>query len=180
MLDRRHQLQMIEKELLRIQTQLARTPQKEDLKDLLYTQNQLAIEQLIRYTQNIARHLYPHISKHNQIFHTTSAIRANLKPELYAMFFLLTQTSFRYDKLLLEILKFAHIKTDATGHQEDFEKEIQMAHRKLCKALSEPYDEFTVIEEIYHAIQELKPNFPDIAYWDDLPDYLVKMNEPIA
>lgn len=36
MLDRRYQLQMIEKELLRIQSQLARTPQKQDL---LYEQN---------------------------------------------------------------------------------------------------------------------------------------------
>ena len=167
MLDRRYQLQMIEKELLRIQSQLARTPQKQDL---LYEQNQFAIQQLIRYTQNIARHLYPHISNDRQHFHTTSAIRANLKPELYAMVFLLTQTPYRHDKLLLEILKFTHIKTDAMGHQEDFEKDVVIAHHHLCNGYT---------QNVKRTIQELKKDFPDIAYWDDLPDYLAEMDESL-
>ena len=170
MLDRRYQLQMIEKELLRIQSQLARTPQKQDL---LYEQNQFAIQQLIRYTQNIARHLYPHISDDRQHFHTTSAIRANLKPE-----FLLTQTPYRHDKLLLEILKFAHIKTDAMGHQEDFEKDVVIAHHHLCKALYKTRNGYA--QNVKRTIQELKKDFPDIAYWDNLPDYLVEMDESLA
>lgn len=175
MLDRRYQLQMIEKELLRIQSQLARTPQKQDL---LYEQNQFAIQQLIRYTQNIARHLYPHISDGRQHFHTTNAIRANLKPELYAMVFLLTQTPYRHDKLLLEILKFAHIKTDAMGHQEDFEKDVVIAHHHLCKALYKTRNDYA--QNVKRTIQELKKDFPDIAYWDNLPNYLVEMDESLT
>lgn len=101
-----------------------------------------------------------------------------MKPELYAMVFLLTQTPYRHDKLLLEILKFTHIKTDAMGHQEDFEKDVVIAHHHLCKALYKTRNGYA--QNVKRTIQELKKDFTDIAYWDNLPNYLVEMDESLT